>query len=122
MKQAEERTAMTRQELKKINVTKMLLTVVVIFVICWLIPMINIYINFHIIPYAENTFITIYFTTFNSSVNCIIYGIYRKTFRESFFNLLKSCIGCKNVNQKIENIQISILSSASVNTVNTSIR
>lgn len=105
-------------ELKKIKVTIMLLMVVAIFIICWLVQIINDYINFHFIPYAENNFVTLYFTTINFSVNCVIYGIYLKRFRQVFLNTFNICLKQKNGKERRrEPIELSVTTATITRTI-----
>lgn len=88
---------------KMSQVIKMLITVVIIFVLCWTpILMLNVLQAFDIIPtlnYGHMKAIKTAFHLFsyaNSCVNPIIYGFMSKNFRASFKAALAKCLGCQN--------------------------
>lgn len=94
---------------KMSQVIKMLITVVIIFVICWTpILVINLMTAFSIIPILNYGHLKAVRTTChllsyaNSCVNPIIYGFMSRNFRASFKAALSKCLGCQNR----ENVQI----------------
>lgn len=87
---------------KMSQVIKMLITVVIIFVLCWTpILVVNVLTAFSILPslnYGHLKTIKTAFHLFsyaNSCVNPIIYGFMSRNFRASFRAALAKCLGCK---------------------------
>lgn len=87
---------------KMLQVIKMLIVVVIVFVLCWSpILLNNVLTAFKIIPSLNYGFLKPMRTVFhlasyaNSCVNPIIYGFMSRNFRASFKAALVKCLGCK---------------------------
>lgn len=87
---------------KMLQVIKMLIVVVIVFVLCWTpILVINVLTAFKVTPslnYGHMKAIKTAFHLFsyaNSCVNPIIYGFMSRNFRASFKTALVKCLGCK---------------------------
>lgn len=87
---------------KMLQVIKMLIVVVIVFVLCWTpILVINVLTAFKVTPtlnYGNMKAIKTAFHLFsyaNSCVNPIIYGFMSRNFRASFKAALIKCLGCK---------------------------
>ncbi|KAJ8978114.1 hypothetical protein NQ317_015924 [Molorchus minor] len=89
-----ERQRLSRHQKREIGLATMLLCVVIVFVVCNLLPLVNNIIDSFNIDYSETTFlieISNLLVTINSSVNFIIYVIFGEKFQRLFLILF-----CRN--------------------------
>lgn len=85
------RAGLTKRRRSERKVTRMVVVMVLVFLICWLPFFVTNIVNLiHIIPVANNTiyFITVILTYLNSCINPFLYGFLSKNFKHSFQKVL----------------------------------
>lgn len=91
VRSASMRAGLTKRRRSERKVTRMVVVMVLVFLICWLPFFVTNIVNLiHIIPLANNTlyFITVNLTYLNSCINPFLYGFLSENFKHSFQKVL----------------------------------